>query len=139
MPQLSSPARGVGLAHFRISVPTVLMLVTLLASVTLIPTGPAAAVTLALGAASGTPGTTVTFTGTGFGAGRPLTVTWDGAAVTLPLTTTNAQDGFTLSFAAPRSKGGNHTVKISDRASSLDSTWAMESTAPPGPLRAETR
>jgi hypothetical protein len=89
---------------------------------------------LVVSPSTGNVGSAVNLTGTGFGPGRPLTVTWDGAAVTpaSPATST-AQGGFTLGIAAPRSKGGSHAVKVTDGANFVEAAWAMESTPPPVP------
>jgi hypothetical protein len=94
---------------------------------------------LAASPAAGNVGTPVALTGTGFGASRALTVTYDGQAVTLSsgAATSNAQGGFTLSIAAPRSKGGSHSFKVTDGASSLEAAWAMETTPPPVPSPAK--
>ena len=60
---------------------------------------------------SGYIGSNITISGTGFGANKTITVTYDSNPVTLTTpSTTDANGTFTVSFKAPVSKSGNHSV-----------------------------
>jgi hypothetical protein len=65
---------------------------------------------------SGTPGTTVTVTGTGYGPSKTITIRFDGTLqTTTPVTINSGTTGsFTGSFSVPSSSLGGHTVNATD-------------------------
>lgn len=76
-------------------------------------------------------GSEITVKGSAFVRGAPVTVTYDSTPVA---TATVSTDGsFTASFKAPISKGGNHTVVVSDGTNKTTFTYVMDSTPPPAP------
>ena len=76
-------------------------------------------------------GTQLTMSGTGFIAGKTITVNYDATKIA---TTTVSGDGtFSATFGAPPSSGGAHTITATDGTSTLTSTFTMESTPPPTP------
>ena len=81
---------------------------------------------------SGSVGSTVSVSGTGF-AGT-VAIKYDNAAVAT--TTADVNGGFTATFAAPVSIHGNHVVSASDGTLTLQRPFAMDSTPPsvPQPL-----
>lgn len=81
--------------------------------------------------ASGFVGGTVTVFGTGFKAGATATVTYDGAQVATAQV--DATGGFSTTFKAPTSRAGDHTVSVTDGASTALSKFVMDSAAPPAP------
>jgi hypothetical protein len=83
--------------------------------------------------ATGYVGAQVTISGDGFAANKPVSVAYDGIAVAPnpSSATTSPQGSFTVTFVAPRSRGGLHKVRVSDGISAKEFDWAMESTAPP--------
>ena len=83
---------------------------------------------------SGFIGTSITISGTGYGASKAIIVTYDSSPVTLTTAgATDANGTFSVSFKAPVSKGGNHTVTVSDGTTTATFTFAMDSTPPPVP------
>lgn len=80
---------------------------------------------------SGYVGSEITVTGSGFSAGKTITVKYDDIQVAT--TTSDANGGFTGTFKAPASKGGNHTITATDGSYTKISTFAMDSTPPPLP------
>jgi hypothetical protein len=79
-------------------------------------------------------GTSITISGTGYGASKAIIVTYDASPVTLTAPgTTDANGTFSVSFKAPVSKGGNHPVTVSDGTTTGTFTFAMDSTPPPVP------
>jgi hypothetical protein len=84
---------------------------------------------------SGYVDTVVTVSGTGFTAGRTVTIMYDdkAAATTPAAVSTSPQGSFSASFKAPPSKGGPHKIRINDGAIQKEADWAMDSTAPPVP------
>jgi hypothetical protein len=83
---------------------------------------------------SGNVGTKITASGTGFVPGSAVAVKYDDKQIAT--TTANPDGTFSTEFAAPVSKGGNHTVTISGTMTS-QFTFTMESTPPPVPELAE--
>jgi len=83
---------------------------------------------------SGPVGTQVAITGTGFGASKPLSLTWDGQTVegSTGLTTT-AEGAFNVAFAVPPVQGGNYTISISDGTVTKTHTFAVSASTPPIP------
>ena len=83
---------------------------------------------------SGYIGTSITISGTGYGASKTITVTYDSNPVTLTTgSTTGANGTFSVSFKAPVSNGGNHTIIVTDGTTTQNFTFAMDSTPPPVP------
>jgi hypothetical protein len=82
-------------------------------------------------ASPGYVGDNITVSGVGFMAGNTLTITYDN---TTEASTTVASDGtFSVTFPAPASLKGAHTVIATDNVSSIPLTFVMESTAPAVP------
>jgi hypothetical protein len=82
---------------------------------------------------SGVVGTPITLTGTGFGPQRTLTIKYDTTNISTT-TQTDAKGGFSLVFNAPVSKGGNHSVIVSDGTNTITNTFAMDAAAPAVPV-----
>jgi len=80
---------------------------------------------------SGYVGSEVTITGTGFSAGKTVTIKYDDNL--MPATATDANGNFSGSFKAPASKGGNHTITVTDGVNVATGTFAMDSIPPPLP------
>lgn len=80
---------------------------------------------------SGVIGTDVTATGSGWGSSKPVTVKYDSDQIAS--STTDANGTFNAVFKAPKSKGGNHLVTVSDGTTTATFTFAMDSTPPPVP------
>jgi hypothetical protein len=79
-------------------------------------------------------GTSVTFSGSGFGSSKTLNVTYDGNPVTLtPVSTTDATGTFNVSFKIPVSKSGNHTIIVSDGTTTNTYTFKLDATPPVAP------
>jgi hypothetical protein len=82
---------------------------------------------------SGFVGTSITLTGSGFASQKSLAVKYD--ATTIPTTTqTDTKGGFTIVFNAPVSKGGNHSVVVTDGTNTITNTFSMDATSPPVPV-----
>ena len=74
-------------------------------------------------------GTIITVTGTGFTGA--VTIQYDDLVIAT--TTADANGAFSISFRAPVSRGGHHTVAVSDSMNAIQATFTMESDAPPVP------
>jgi hypothetical protein len=74
-------------------------------------------------------GTLITVNGTGFSGA--VTIQYDGEIVAA--TTADANGAFSISFAAPKSEHGHHVVMVADAVNSIETTFTMESQAPPIP------
>jgi hypothetical protein len=74
-------------------------------------------------------GTLITVNGTGFTGA--VTIQYDGEIVAT--TTADANGTFSLSFAAPKSGHGHHAVLVGDAVNAIETTFTMESQAPPVP------
>ena len=86
---------------------------------------------VSLSPTSGNAGTQITVSGTGFAANTTVTVSYDATQVaTGSITATGA---FSVTFTAPSSTGGSHTITATDTTNTVTSTFAMESTPPPIP------
>ena len=84
---------------------------------------------------SGPIGTSVSASGSGFAANKALSVTFDSAPLTLtPVSTTDANGTFNVSFKIPTSKSGNHTIVITDGTTSNNYTFKIDATAPAAPV-----
>ena len=68
---------------------------------------------------------------TGFGFTGAVTVKYDGAIVAT--TVADANGAFSVTFGAPPSRYGHHTVTVSDAINTIETTFTMESDAPPVP------
>ena len=83
---------------------------------------------------SGNIGTNITVGGNGFGASKTVTVIYDSNPVTLTTPgTTDANGTFAVSFKAPVSKSGDHSVVVSDGTTSKTFTFTIDKTPPPAP------
>lgn len=80
---------------------------------------------------SGYVGSSVTVIGSGFLARTPISVRYDSTQV--GTTTSDATGGFSVTFRAPASQGGNHSITSTDGTSTIISVFAMDSTPPPVP------
>jgi hypothetical protein len=80
---------------------------------------------------NGNVGSTVTLNGSGFAAGKTISVKYDNSQVSA--STTDASGSFTASFIAPVSTGGNHQVSVTDMEQTVTMAFAMDSTPPPVP------
>jgi hypothetical protein len=76
-------------------------------------------------------GMAITITGVGFMPGRPVTITYDGKQVATAVVASDG--GFSVTFNAPASRSGAHTVSASDGTNNIPLTFVMEATAPPVP------
>lgn len=74
-------------------------------------------------------GTVITVNGTGFTGA--VTVKYDDLVVAT--TTADANGAFSISFNAPKSIHGHHTVTVSGVINTIEATFTMESDAPPAP------
>jgi len=74
-------------------------------------------------------GTAITVSGTGFTGA--VTVKYDELVVAT--TTADASGTFSISFSAPQSIHGHHTITVSGVINTIDATFTMESDAPPTP------
>ncbi len=81
-------------------------------------------------------GQPITISGVRFKAGAALGVTFDGK--TVPVTGSVGSDSnFSVTFKAPASKPGQHTVTVSDGQNSVPFAFYVESTPPPAPTLTE--
>jgi len=91
--------------------------------------------TIAAGASisptTGDVGTTLTASGVGFKAGGTVNIKYDDIQVAT--TTANASGAFSLTFKAPPSIGGSHTITITDNDNTITQLFTMESTPPSAP------
>jgi len=76
-------------------------------------------------------GSSITVNGTGFTSNGQISIKYDGTQVASA--TSNAVGSFAVVFNAPVSKGGNHSISVSDNANTVTATFAMDSTPPPVP------
>ncbi|MFC1933794.1 hypothetical protein ACFLWC_01805 [Chloroflexota bacterium] len=81
---------------------------------------------------TGNVGTEVTVSGLGFIAGRKTTITYDDTQVAT--LTVNTDGSFSATFEAPVSKGGAHTIIVTDGTNTKQFTFTMESTPPAIPV-----
>jgi hypothetical protein len=82
-------------------------------------------------ASPGHVGDDITVSGVGFMPDRTLIITYDGKT---EASTTVASDGtFSITFPAPASHSGTHTIIASDNVSSISFTFVMEATPPAAP------
>jgi len=74
-------------------------------------------------------GSLITVNGTGFTGA--VTIQYNGDIVAT--TTADANGAFSVTFAAPKSEHGHHAVLVSDAVNAIETTFTMESQAPPVP------
>jgi len=86
----------------------------------------------------GNVGTKITISGIGFKASGKITIKYDATEITA--TTADGNGAFSVSFNAPASIGGPHTVTVTDGDITKEFTFIMESTSPliPPPLQPAT-
>jgi len=89
---------------------------------------------------SGPSGTNVTITGDGFGASRPVTITYSGTAVTTnpPSVTTNSAGYFTATFAAPVGAAGTYAVEANDGTATATAIFVSTTDATISPTTSTT-
>jgi hypothetical protein len=80
---------------------------------------------------TGSIGTDVTVSGTGFEAGGTVDVKYDDNTVTTA--TTDDTGAFSVAFTVPTSTGGEHTVTVTDSQKTSQLTFTIETEAPPVP------
>jgi hypothetical protein len=80
---------------------------------------------------TGSVGTDLTVSGTGFKSGDTVDIKYDDTIIA----TTNVDESgaFSIDFTAPASTGGEHTVTVSDSTKTRQVAFTMESEAPPAP------
>ena len=88
-------------------------------------------------ASPGYVGSDISVSGAGFTIGKTATITYDGSQITT--TAVSATGNFSATFKAPASKGGNHTIIITDGVHTKEVTFVMESAPPstPRPMKPE--
>lgn len=73
---------------------------------------------VAITPATGTVGTQIAITGSGFTPNLPVSISWDGAALTPVVNTTSSATGtINVTITAPASARGTHVIKASDTSS----------------------
>jgi hypothetical protein len=80
---------------------------------------------------SGYVGSDITINGTGFISNGAITVKYDGEKISSATTDTNGT--FAAVFKAPVSKGGSHSLSVSDDTNTKTFTFAMDTTPPAAP------
>jgi hypothetical protein len=83
----------------------------------------------------GNVGSPITVSGVGFGAGKTVTVIYDGRQIATG--TVGADAKFSVTFNAPEGKAGQHPISVSDGVSTLPFNFFMESSPPPAPALVE--
>ena len=73
---------------------------------------------IAITPTGGPVGTQIAVTGNGFAPGAPVSITWENSTTPIVTTTASATGTITVTFAAPTSGRGPHTVKASDTSGS---------------------
>ena len=81
--------------------------------------------------ATGYVGTAITVKGSGFAGNGQISTKYDAAQITTA--SANAVGSFAVVFNAPVSKGGNHSIVVSDTANTVTATFSMDATPPPVP------
>ena len=82
---------------------------------------------------SGYVGSSITVTGTGFGASSSINITYDGTKITTAAIPTDNTGSFVAVFSAPASKGGTRLISVTDGTNTVTANFAMDSTAPSAP------
>ncbi len=84
---------------------------------------------------SGSVGTLITLTASGFNSQKPITIKYDNTSIQTPTAIqSDSNGGFTVVFNAPASKGGNHSIVVTDGTNTIVNTFAMDATPPPVPV-----
>jgi hypothetical protein len=82
----------------------------------------------------GNVGMELTISGTGFKANASVTVTYESEPVVLAIATTDSSGSFSVTFAIPKSVGGEHTITVSDGETTEQFVFVMESIPPLSPV-----
>lgn len=88
--------------------------------------------TMTIGPLSGNAGAPITVTATGLAPGKQVTIKYD--TTQAASATANATGGFAVTFNAPSSTGGAHSIILSDGTSTLVSEFKMDSASPEAPV-----
>ena len=80
---------------------------------------------------SGSIGTEIIISGSGFKAGETVTITYDSLAVATAAT--DSSGAFTGAFNIPLSAGGKHLITVSDGDTTKELAYSVEAMAPPVP------
>lgn len=80
---------------------------------------------IAVSPASGKVNSTVTITGTDFGANTAITAKFDTANVAITPSTTSASGGFTSTFVIPETTAGTHTITVTVGTTVKTATFAV--------------
>jgi len=85
---------------------------------------------MTINAVTGVPGTSVSFSGSGFGANKAISITFNSVPVTTsPAAVTSSQDGsFSGTFAVPGMAAGTYAVQVSDGTYSHSLNFTIVST-----------
>jgi hypothetical protein len=76
-------------------------------------------------------GTQLSLRGDGFKAGMPTSITFDN--ISIKTVTTDQTGSFDITFAAPKSQHGEHTITVTDDTNTLEAKFTIESTPPLAP------
>jgi hypothetical protein len=89
---------------------------------------------ISINPASGFVGKPVTVSGLGFVANSPVTITYDNQDLTVTGASTDINGNFSVTFNAPPSTGGSHSITVTDgQKNSAKVAFTMDSTPPPVP------
>jgi len=87
--------------------------------------------TATIDSAKGNIGSSINVSGSGFGATQSVTVKYDNNQIAT--SSTDAAGTFTVAFKAPVSKGGAHTITVTDGTNTKTFDYAIDSTPPSVP------
>jgi hypothetical protein len=87
--------------------------------------------TATIDSAKGNIGSSINVSGSGYGATQAVTVKYDNSQIAT--SSTDAAGTFTIAFKAPVSKGGAHTITVSDGTNTKTFDYAIDSTPPSVP------
>jgi len=87
--------------------------------------------TVSTSSTMGSVGADIAISGTGFAAGGTVTIEYDGVKLTTAIA--DAEGFFMTTFKVPASKYGSHIITISDGSNTKESSFTVESEAPPIP------
>ena len=88
--------------------------------------------TATIDSTKGTIGSSINVSGSGFNATQGITVKYDNAQIATSSTDENGT--FTVTFKAPVSKGGAHTITVSDGTNTKTFDYVIDATPPPTPV-----
>jgi len=88
--------------------------------------------TTTIDSTKGTIGSSINVSGSGFVATQAVTVKYDNTQIAT--SSTDANGTFTVTFKAPVSKGGAHTITVSDGTNSKTFDYAIDATPPTVPV-----